>query len=146
MVLGFDNDKYVKIQSENIRKRTELFDKLYLEIGGKLFDDTHASRVLPGFQLDVKIKMFQELRKDIEIIFCISANDIERNKVRAEYGITYDMEVLRLIGNLQEMDFNINSVVITLYKNQPTVDTFIAKLKRYKIKRTLSHKVCKLKS
>ncbi len=142
MELGFDNDKYVKIQSENIRKRTELFDKLYLEVGGKLFDDTHASRVLPGFQLDVKIKMFQKLRKDIEIIFCISANDIERNKVRAEYGITYDMEVLRLIGNLQEMDFNINSVVITLYKNQPTVDTFIAKLKRYKIK-TYIHRYTK---
>lgn len=142
MILGFDNEKYVKIQSENIRKRTKLFDKLYLEIGGKLFDDTHASRVLPGFQLDVKIKMFQELRKDIEIIFCISANDIERNKVRAEYGITYDMEVLRLIGNLQEMDFNINSVVITLYKNQPTVDTFIAKLKRYKIK-TYIHRYTK---
>ena len=142
MELGFDNDKYVKIQSENIRKRTELFDKLYLEIGGKLFDDTHASRVLPGFQLDVKIKMFQKLRKDIEIIFCISANDIERNKVRAEYGITYDMEVLRLIGTLQKMDFNINSVVITLYKNQPTVDTFIAKLKRYKIK-TYIHRYTK---
>lgn len=142
MELGFDNDKYVKIQSENIRKRTELFDKLYLEVGGKLFDDTHASRVLPGFQLDVKIKMFQKLRKDIEIIFCISANDIERNKVRAEYGITYDMEVLRLIGTLQKMDFNINSVVITLYKNQPTVDTFIAKLKRYKIK-TYIHRYTK---
>ncbi|MGI6443609.1 MAG: DUF1846 domain-containing protein [Candidatus Dojkabacteria bacterium] len=142
MELGFDNDKYVKIQSENIRKRTQLFDKLYLEIGGKLFDDTHASRVLPGFQLDVKIKMFQELKKDIEVVLCISANDIERNKVRAEYGITYDIEVIRLIGNLQKMGFSINSVVVTLYKNQPTVDTFIAKLKRYKIK-TYVHRYTK---
>ena len=142
MKLGFDNDKYIKIQSQNILKRTKLFDKLYLEIGGKLFDDTHASRVLPGFQPDVKINMFQKLKEDIEVVFCISANDIERNKVRAEYGITYDTEVIRLIGNLQKMGFSINSVVITLYKNQPTVDTFIAKLKRYKIK-TYIHRYTK---
>lgn len=134
MKLGFDNEKYIKIQSQNILKRTKLFDKLYIEIGGKLFDDTHASRVLPGFQSDVKVKMFQKLRKDIEIIFCISANDIEKSKIRAEYGITYDMEVIRLIGNLQKMGFDINSVVVTLYKNQPTVDKFLATLKRYKIK------------
>ncbi len=142
MKLGFDNEKYVKIQSENIRKRTKLFDKLYLEIGGKLFDDTHASRVLPGFQSDAKIKMFLKLKKDLEVIFCISANDIERNKIRAEYGITYDAEVIRLISNLQEMGFSINSVVITLYKNQPTVDKFIAKLKGYKIK-TYIHRYTK---
>ncbi len=142
MKLGFDNEKYIKIQSENILKRTKLFDKLYIEIGGKLFDDTHASRVIPGFQSDVKIRMFEKLKKDIEIIFCISANDIERNKVRAEYGITYDMEVIRLIGNLQEMGFAINSVVITLYKNQPTVDKFMATLKRYKIK-TYIHRYTK---
>lgn len=142
MKLGFDNDKYIKIQSQNILKRTKLFDKLYIEIGGKLFDDTHASRVIPGFQSDVKIKMFQKIKKDIEIIFCISANDIERNKVRAEYGITYDMEVIRLISNLQEMGFDINSVVVTLYKNQPTVDKFLAKLKRYKIK-TYIHRFTK---
>jgi len=142
MTLGFDNEKYIKIQSQNILERTKLFDKLYIEVGGKLFDDTHASRVLPGFESDVKIKMFQKLKKDIEIIFCISANDIERNKVRAEYGITYDMEVIRLIGNLQEMGFDINSVVITLYKNQPTVDKFLATLKRYKIK-TYIHRYTK---
>lgn len=142
MKLGFDNDKYIKIQSQNILKRTKLFDKLYIEVGGKLFDDTHASRVIPGFQSDVKIKMFQKLKKDVEVIFCISANDIERNKVRAEYGITYDMEVIRLIGNLQKMGFSINSVVITLYKNQPTVDKFMSTLKRYKIK-TYIHRYTK---
>ncbi len=134
MKLGFDNAKYIKIQSQNILKRTELFDKLYIEIGGKLFDDTHASRVIPGFQADVKIKMLQKLKKDIEVIFCISANDIERSKVRAEHGITYDLELIRLIMILQKMKFSINSVVITLYNNQPNVDNFISKLKRYKIK------------
>lgn len=142
MKLGFDNDKYVRIQSKSILKRTKLFDKLYLEIGGKLFDDTHASRVLPGFQSDVKIKMFQELKKELEILFCINAGDIEKNKVRAEYGITYDMEVLRLVANLRNMGFKINSVVITLYNNQPTVDNFIKKLKRHKLK-TYIHRYTK---
>lgn len=142
MELGFDNDKYVKIQSENIQKRTELFDKLYLEVGGKLFDDTHASRVLPGFCPDVKIKMFEELKNDLEIIFCINAGDIEKKKVRAEYGITYDMEVIRLIDHLRQMGFSINSVVVTLYNNQPAADRFIEKLKRYGLK-TYTHKFTK---
>ena len=131
---GFNNKKYVKIQSEEIRKRFKLFDKLYLEIGGKLFDDYHAARVLPGFKPDSKINMFKELKNDMEIIFCINANDIERNKTRAEYGITYDIEVLRLIDNLQKLKFKINSVVITLYNNQASVDKFIKKLEKNKIK------------
>ena len=97
MKKGFDNDKYVKIQSEKIKERFKLFDKLYLEVGGKLFDDSHASRVLPGFKSDAKISMFKELKDDLEIIYCINANDIERNKTRAEYGITYDTEMLKLI-------------------------------------------------
>lgn len=134
MKVGFDNKKYVKIQSEEIRKRFTLFDKLYLEVGGKLFDDNHAARVLPGFKPDSKINMFKELKDDMEIIFCINANDIARNKTRAEYGITYDIEVLRLINNLQKLKFNINSVVITLYNNQVNVDRFIKKLERNKIK------------
>ena len=134
MKVGFDNKKYVKIQSEEIRKRFTLFDKLYLEVGGKLFDDNHAARVLPGFKPDSKINMFKELKNDMEIIFCINANDIARNKTRAEYGITYDIEVLRLIDNLQKLKFNINSVVITLYNNQANVDRFIKKLERNKIK------------
>ena len=131
---GFNNKKYVKIQSEEIRKRFNLFDKLYLEIGGKLFDDNHAARVLPGFKPDSKINMFKELKNDMEIIFCINANDIERNKTRAEYGITYDIELLRLIDNLQRLKFKINSVVITLYNNQSSVDKFIKKLEKNDIK------------
>ncbi len=131
---GFNNKKYVKIQSQEIRKRIKLFDKLYLEVGGKLFDDYHAARVLPGFKPDSKINMFKELKNDMEIIFCINANDIERNKTRAEYGITYDIEVLRLIDNLQKQKFKINSVVITLYNNQASVDKFLKKLERNNIK------------
>lgn len=131
---GFDNKKYVKIQSEKIRERIQLFDKLYLEIGGKLFDDSHAARILPGFKNDVKINMFQELKDELEIIFCINAGDIEKNKLRGEYGRTYDEEVLTLIDNSKELGFSVNSVVITLYKNQVSVDKFIKKLNRNGIK------------
>ncbi len=134
MEKGFDNALYVKIQSEKIRERFGLFDKLYLEIGGKLFEDTHAARVLPGFKSNAKISMFQELKKDLEIIYCINANDIERNKTRADYGITYDKEIERLINQAKDSGFSVNSVVITLYKNQPSVDTFIKKLNRQNIK------------
>ncbi len=134
MKKGFDNQKYVKIQSDKIKERIKMFDKLYLEVGGKLFDDTHASRVLPGFKSDSKINMFQELKDDLEIIFCISAGDIEKNKTRAEYGITYDMEIVRLINKAQDLGFSVNSVVITLYKNQPAVDKFIKRLNRQGIK------------
>ena len=134
MKKGFDNNKYVKLQSKNIKERFKLFDKLYLEIGGKLFEDNHASRVLPGFKTDVKINMFQELKDDLEIIFCISAGDIEKNKTRGEYGITYDTELLKLIDNCKQMGFSVNSVVITLYKNQLIVDKFIKKLNRNGIK------------
>ena len=134
MKVGFDNEKYVKIQSEKIKERFKLFDKLYLEVGGKLFDDSHAARILPGFKNDVKISMFKELKDDLEIIFCINAGDIEKNKTRGEYGITYDVEVLKLINNSKKMGFSVNSVVITLYKNQPSVDKFIKKLNRNGIK------------
>ena len=130
MKTGFDNKKYIKLQSKKIKERIKMFDKLYLEIGGKLFDDSHASRVLPGFKSDAKITMLKELKDDLEIIFCINAGDIEKNKVRAEHGITYDIEVMRLIDNLKHLGFSINSVVVTLYKNQPSVDTFIKKLER----------------
>ena len=131
---GFDNKKYLKVQSNKIRERFKLFDKLYLEIGGKLFDDTHASRVLPGFQSDAKINMFKELKDDLEIIYCINAGDIEKNKTRSEYGITYDMEMLKLINHSKKLGFKVNSVVITLYNNQPSVDKFIKKLNRNDIK------------
>ena len=142
MKIGFDNEKYVKIQSKKIKERFKLFDKLYLEVGGKLFDDSHAARILPGFKSDVKISMFQELKDDLEIIFCINAGDIERNKTRGEYGITYDIEVLKLISNSKKMGFSVNSVVITLYENQASVDKFIKKLNRNGIK-TYIHKKTK---
>lgn len=134
MEMGFDNKKYVKIQSAKIRERFKLFDRLYLEIGGKLFDDSHAARVLPGFKNDAKISMFQELKDDLEIIFCINAGDIERNKIRGEYGITYDNELIKLINQSKRMGFSVNSVVVTLYKNQVSVDKFIKKLERNGIK------------
>ena len=134
MKIGFDNDKYVKIQSEKIKERFKLFDKLYLEVGGKLFDDSHAARILPGFKNDVKISMFQELKDDLEIIFCINAGDIEKNKIRGEYGITYDNEIIQLIDQSKKMGFSVNSVVVTLYRNQVSVDKFIKKLNREGIK------------
>lgn len=134
MKKGFDNDKYVKIQSEHIKERFNIFDKLYLEVGGKLFDDSHAARVLPGFKNDAKISMFQELKKDLEIIFCINAGDIEKNKTRGDYGITYDTELIKIINKSESLGFKVNSVVVTLYKNQPSVDKFIKKLNRQGIK------------
>ena len=108
---GFDNKKYVKIQSAKIRERFKLFDKLYLEVGGKLFDDSHAARILPGFKNDAKISMFKELKNDLEIIFCINAGDIEKNKTRGEYGITYDTELLRLI-NTSNYSFSYDEEVL----------------------------------
>lgn len=134
MKIGFDNEKYVKIQSEKIKERFKLFDKLYLEVGGKLFDDSHAARILPGFKNDVKISMFKELKKDLEIIFCINAVDIEKNKTRGEYGITYDQELLKIINKSKQLGFSVNSVVITLYNNQASVDKFIKQLNRNGIK------------
>lgn len=134
MKKGFDNEKYVKIQSKKIKERFKMFDKLYLEVGGKLFCDNHAARVLPGFKTDAKINMFLELKKNLEIIFCINASDIEKNKIRSEFGITYDMEMLNIINNAISLGFSVNSVVITLYNNQPSVDKFIKRLERQNIK------------
>ena len=142
MEVGFDNDKYVRIQSEKIKERFGLFDKLYLEVGGKLFDDSHAARILPGFKNDVKISMFKELKDDLEIIFCINAGDIEKSKTRGEYGITYNQELLKLINKSKQLGFSVNSVVITLYNNQIIVDKFIKKLNRNGIK-TYIHKPVK---
>ena len=142
MEIGFDNDKYVRIQSEKIKERFGLFDKLYLEVGGKLFDDSHAARILPGFKNDVKISMFQELKDDLEIIFCINAGDIEKNKKRGEYDITYNQEITKLVTNSKKLGFSVNSVVVTLYNNQISADKFIKKLNRNGIK-TYIHKAVK---
>ena len=106
MRIGFDNDKYISMQAEHIKKRIEqLGGKLYLEFGGKLFDDMHASRVLPGFKPDAKVSMLKSMKNDVEIIFAINANDIEQNKVRSDLGISYDEDVLRLMDILRGMGF-----------------------------------------
>ena len=117
-------------QSEHILKRIDQFDKLYLEFGGKIFDDFHASRVLPGFEANGKIKLLQKLKDKTEIIFSISAGDIEKNKIRADIGITYDMDVLRLMDNIRKMGIYISSIVITQYVDQPAADIFKNKLER----------------
>ena len=135
MKIGFDNEKYLKIQSEHISERIAQFDgKLYLELGGKLFDDHHASRVLPGFKPDSKLRMFAQLRDQMEIVIVISAEDIEKNKVRADLGITYDEDVLRLREEFISRQFVVGSVVITHYNGQHTADQFRHRLERMGIK------------
>ena len=132
---GFDNEKYVKLQSENIRSRIDSFGgKLYLEFGGKLFDDFHASRVLPGFKPDSKVQMLLEMKDEAEIIVAISADDIERNKRRGDLGITYDEDTLRLIDAFRGIGLYVGSVVITHYRSQPAADQFQKRLERLGIK------------
>ncbi len=132
---GFDNDKYLKIQSEHIKERIGKFgNKLYLEFGGKLFDDYHASRVLPGFEPDSKLKMLTQLKDDAEIVIVISAMDIEKNKVRADLGITYDEDVLRLRDAFTQRGLLVNSVVITHYTGQPAASAYRQRLERLGIK------------
>ena len=131
MKYGFDNEKYLKIQSEHIKERIAQFgNKLYLELGGKLFDDHHASRVLPGFQPDSKLRMLSQLADHAEIVIVISARDIEKNKVRNDLGITYDEDVLRLRSAFQERGFLVSSVVITHYNGQSSADLFRKRLER----------------
>ncbi|MBQ6747762.1 MAG: DUF1846 domain-containing protein [Bacteroidaceae bacterium] len=135
MKIGFDNEKYLKIQSEHIRERIAQFDgKLYMELGGKLFDDHHASRILPGFQPDSKLRMLAQLRDSIEIVIVINAADIEKNKIRTDLGITYDEDVLRLRDEFMKRDFMVGSVVITHYNGQMAADQFRHRLERMGIK------------
>ena len=127
--IGFDNKKYISMQSEKIAERIRAFgDKLYLEFGGKLFDDYHASRVLPGFEPDSKIKMLLKLKDIAEILVVISANDIIKNKYRSDLGITYDADVIRLIDIFKGQGLYVGSVVMTMYSPQPAVDGFIKRL------------------
>ena len=127
--IGFDNQKYLTMQSAQIRERIAKFGgKLYLEFGGKLFDDYHASRVLPGFAPDSKIRMLQQLKEDVEIVITISAGDIEANKVRGDLGITYDDDVLRLIDTFRELDLYVGSVVLTQYTGQAAANSFLKRL------------------
>ena len=135
MKIGFDNEKYCRIQSQHIKERIAKFQgKLYLELGGKLFDDHHASRVLPGFQPDSKLSMLKQLADSAEIVIVISAADIEKNKVRGDLGITYDEDVLRLRTEFQNRGFLVGSVVITHYNGQHSADLYRAKLERLGIK------------
>lgn len=130
MEIGFDNAEYVRRQKQEILARIEKYDKLYLEFGGKLFDDCHAARVLPGFDVNAKVKLLETLKDKAEIIIAISAGDLARNKIRADYGIGYDADVMRLMDNLRELGIYIGSIVITQYEGQPSADTFKAKMER----------------
>ena len=132
---GFDNNKYLKLQSQKIKERISLFgERLYLEFGGKIFDDFHASRVLPGFAPDSKIRMLIELKDEAEIIISINTEDIEKNKVRGDLGITYDLDVLRLIDAFRGYGLYVGSVVMTRYKSNPASDAFKMKLENLGIK------------
>lgn len=131
---GFDNDKYLHLQSEHIKKRIEMFDnKLYLELGGKLFDDFHASRVLPGFEPDSKIKMFTHLADSAEIVIVINAVDIEKSKIRGDLGITYDEDVLRVIDGFRDMGLYVGSVVIAQYSEQYNAEIFKRRLETMEV-------------
>ena len=135
MKQGFDNQKYLTMQSEHIKERISHFgDKLYLEFGGKLFDDYHASRVLPGFAPDSKLRMLLQLSDQAEIVIVISAADIEKNKIRADLGITYDADVLRLIQNFKDKGLYVGSVTITQYSGQRSADKFKERLEKLGIK------------
>ncbi|MDE6519550.1 MAG: DUF1846 domain-containing protein [Ruminococcus sp.] len=133
--IGFDNEKYLKMQSEHIRERIAQFgDKLYLEFGGKLFDDYHASRVLPGFKPDSKLQMLLQLKDEAEIVIVINSDDIEKNKIRGDLGITYDVDVIRLVNIFRKIGLYVSSVVLTRYDNQPTADAFQKRLESLGIK------------
>ena len=126
--IGFDNDKYLKLQSERIKERIAACGKLYLEFGGKLFDDYHASRVLPGFKPDSKINMLSQLKDEAEIVIVINASDIEKNKVRSDLGITYDLDVLRLIDAFRSYGLYVGSVCMTRFAGQPSAIAYQKKL------------------
>lgn len=129
----FDADKYLKIQKKKIKSRIKMFDKLYLEFGGKLIDDQHAARTLPGFLPDLKIRLLQEFKEDAEVILCINANAIEQSKIRADHMISYETEVLRLIEFLRAKGIYVSSVVITLYNGQKKAADFAKKLEDYNV-------------
>ncbi len=130
MKLGFDTEKYLAEQSAFILERVERYDKLYLEFGGKLFQDRHAMRILPGFDENVKVRLLKRLKNQSEVIICLYAGDIERNKINNNLGITYDMEVLKIIDDFRANDIPVNSVVITRFTEQPAAKVFITKLER----------------
>lgn len=139
---AFCNELYIERQTKHIKERISRFgDKLYLEFGGKIFDDYHAARVLPGFASDNKIKLLLEFRDICEILFCINASDIENNKIRADHGITYDLEILRLIDSIRALGLLVNNVVITQYNGQHAADVFRSKLEKRGIKTYLHYPI-----
>lgn len=142
MKIGFDNDLYIKKQTEHIKERIKQFgNKLYLEFGGKLFDDFHAARVLPGFDVNGKIRLLREFRDSAEVVFCINANDIEKSKIRADIGVTYDQDLFRLIDSMRDLGLYINSVVVTQYKGQQSADVFRNKLQMRGVKTYLHYPI-----
>ena len=139
---SFDNRKYLKLQSEKILERVKQFgDKLYLEFGGKIFDDYHASRVLKGFEIDSKVRVLLTLKSKVEVVIAINANDIQNSKSRGDNGITYENETLRLYDKFEKIGLKVGSIVITQYNNQPLVDTFRIKLTNLGIKSYLHYKI-----
>jgi len=135
MKLGFDNDQYIKTQSARIRDRIDAFGgKLYLEFGGKLYDDYHASRTLPGFQPDSKLRMLLRIKEQVEVVIAINADDIEKNKIRGDLGITYDRDVIRLIGIFRDFGLYVSSVVLTRYNDRPLTKAFQDRLENMGLK------------
>ncbi|MCK4988843.1 MAG: DUF1846 family protein, partial [Bacteroidales bacterium] len=133
--IGFDNEAYIEAQTASILERVERFnEKLYLEFGGKIMFDYHASRVLPGFDPNIKMHLLQELRDKTDIILCVHAGDIERKKIRADFGISYDSDALKTIDDFKEWGIDITALVITRYQNQPQATSFKNKLERNGIK------------
>ena len=140
---GFSAEKYIEEQTKYILERISSGEgRLYLEFGGKLVEDKHAMRVLPGFDENAKIKLLQRMKDQAEIIICIYAGDIVKSKTRQDFGITYDLEVMRLIDEFRSYDLEVNSVVVTRYEDAPSVNQFIAKLERRGI-RTYTHNYTK---
>ena len=132
---GYDNDKYLQTQSAHIRERLASFGgKLYLEFGGKLYDDNHAARVLPGFQPDSKLRMLLQLKDQVEMVIAINAADIEKNKIRGDLGITYDRDVIRLINIFRDFGLYVSSVVLTRYNHQPGARAFQSRLENMGVK------------
>ncbi|MBN3036086.1 MAG: DUF1846 family protein, partial [Bacteroidales bacterium] len=141
--IGFDNEAYIRAQSASILERVECFqEKLYLEFGGKIMYDYHASRVLPGFDPNVKMRLLQELSDKTDIILCVNAGDIERKKMRADFGISYDSDALKTIDDFKKWDIEIKAVVITRYQNQPQATSFMNRLERNGI-RVYTHSLTK---
>ena len=135
MKVGYDNDKYVRTQSAHIRERINQFGgKLYLEFGGKLYDDNHASRVLPGFQPDSKLQMLLQIKEQVEMVIAINADDIEKNKIRGDLGITYDRDVIRLIDVFRGFGLYVSSVVLTRFNGQAMAKAFQERLEAMDIK------------